>query len=164
MAGREVRIMAEGAMRWVVASGTGQTWGTASAPVTGLIGFVQAGGTFTQTRNVLTVKERGVPHHHKVLGREPIEFNMTFMQAVTANYPPTASTSQGASVPQVNFELMHTVSELGGPTAQYHQFVNATFVSQQFTEPEDGNRYQQTWRAINYVGPTASGYLATGGQ
>lgn len=163
MAGREARTMAEGSLRWVVASGTGQAWQTASAPVSGLVGYVRA-TQYTRAREVATIDERGTPDHHKQTKRNPGEVTFEFLQAVTANYPPTSTTSQGASLPQVNFELKHNVPELGGPTAQYHHFVNCAFVSDQLAEAEDGNKYSHTWRAINIIGPTASGYLATGGQ
>ncbi len=37
----EVRIMSEGTLRYVQGSGSGRTWGTASAPASGLYGYVQ---------------------------------------------------------------------------------------------------------------------------
>lgn len=164
MAGREARILAEGSLRWVVASGTGPAWGTASAPATGLVGYVQAGLAFTRERNVIGVMERGTPDHLKNAGRNFVDVQFGFLQAVTANYPPTASTSQGASLPMLSFEMKHNVTELGGPTAQYHHFINGAFVSDGFAEAEAGNVYTHTWRFTNVLGPTASGYLSTGGQ
>lgn len=164
MAGREARVFAEGAMRWAVASGTGQAWVTASGGATGLVGYVQAGLGFTRARNVVGIMERGTPDHLKNVARQFVDVNFTFLQAVTANYPPTSTTAAAASLPLVCMELKHNVPELGGPTAQYHQFIMGAFVSDAFVEAEDGNKYTQTWRFTNVIGPTASGYLATGGQ
>lgn len=167
MAGREARILAEGSLRWVVPSGTGQAWSTASAAPTGLVGFVQAGLAFTRARSVVGISERGTPDHLKQAARNFVDLNFTFLQAVTANYPPTSTTAAGASLPLLHMELKHNTPELGasiGATAQYHQFIFGAFVSDQFTEAEDGNKYQQTWRFVNVQGPTASGYLSTGNQ
>lgn len=161
---REARIFAEGSLRVVAASATGHTWVTASAPVTALIGFVQAGQTFTRTRNVITVSERGEPHHFKQASRAAVDLQFTFLQAATANMPPTAATAAGASLPLYHFELKHNAVEVGAPTAWFHQFICGAFVSDQWTEAEDGNKYQQTWRFLEVIGPTASGYLSTGGQ
>ena len=44
---REARVFAEGTLKWVQASGTGAAWGTASAPGSATVGFVQAGTTTT---------------------------------------------------------------------------------------------------------------------
>lgn len=164
MGGREIRNFAEGRLRWVVASGNGTTWVTASAPATGLVGFVQEGQTFQRQRTVTQVMERGYPSHQKNASQAFVPVTFTFKQSVTANYPPTSTTAGGASLPLVHFELMHNVPELGGPTAQFHQYISCAFVSDGWTEAEDGNNYQQNWQAAIVLGPTASGYLATGGQ
>lgn len=166
MAGREIRNFAEGSLRWVQASANGTTWTTASAPATGLVGFVAAGLTFNNQRTVTPVMERGLPNHQKLAVQQFGQVTFTFKQAVTANYPPTSVTGAGASLPLLHFELKHNAPELGGPTAtaQFHQFVSCAFLTQGFTEAEDGNNYQQTWQVAVISGPTASGYLATGGQ
>jgi len=155
---REARIFAEGSLRWTQASGTGG-WNTASAPVTALVGFVQVGTTYTSARNVATVTERGTPHHHKTLALTPIEVTFTYLQAVTANKASPAQSS-GVSTPQVHFELRHQDNEVAAASAQYFQFMNAIKISEGWTEPEDGNRWQETWRCLSMTGPTASGYLA----
>lgn len=157
MAEREVRTFAEGTLRWVQASGTGG-WNTAASPISALVGFVQAGTTYTSGRTVATVMERGAPHHHKFISHEAIEVQFTFLQGVTANkaFPATAS---GVSTPQVHLELRHTVAEDPTVTARYFQFHNAVKVSDGWTEGENGNQWQETWRALAMVGPTASGWL-----
>lgn len=164
MAGREVRIFAEGSLRHVVASGTGTGWGTASAAATALIGYVQAGLAVKQSQTIQTVLERGLPNHHKFVSKTPPEVTFTFLNAVSANWPPTATTAPGASLPMVNFELRKDVKELGAPTAEYWQFINCAFLSQDFGEAENGDTVAQTWRAMYILGPSASGYLSTGGQ
>lgn len=164
MAGREVRVFAEGSLRWVQASGTGITWGTASAAPTALVGYVQAGLAAKQSQTIETIMERGQPNHHKWISKQPPEVTFTFLNAVSANWPPTAVTANGASLPMVSFELREDVRELGGPTAEFWQLINAAFVSQDFTEAENGGTLAQTWRGMYLLGPTGSGYLSTGGQ
>lgn len=163
MGGREVRIFAEGTLRWAQASGNGTSgWVTASAAPTALIGYVQAGTNFNRQRTVVSVMERGMPNHQKNAAQASVPITFTFLQSVTANYPPTSTTAGGASLPLVHFELKHGVPELGGNTAQYHQFVYCAFVGDNFTEAEQGNTYQQTWNALYVLGPASTGYLATG--
>lgn len=162
MAGNEVRVHAEGALRWIQASGTGGGvggWATASAAATALVGFVQADFAFASAQNVVTVKNRGVPDHHKIIGREAVDVTFTYLQAVTGNMANPA-TASGASVPKVHFELLYDVAELPDPTAQYFQFNHAVLVDRGFSEGEEGNQYSETWRALFMVGPTGSGYIA----
>jgi len=155
---REVRTFAEGALRWVQASGTGG-WATASAPATALVGFVQAGMTYTSARGVVTVMERGTAHHHKVTTVNAQEFQFIYLQAVTGNKAAPA-TASGASTPQVHLELKITDTELPSVTAQYFQFHNCVKVTEGWTEGENGNQWQETWRALSMTGPTGSGYIA----
>jgi len=155
---REARIFAEGSLRWVQASGTGALWATASAPGSALVGFVQAGVSHTSAQNVITVNERGRPHHHKIGGWEPIEVQFTYLQAVTANIANPA-TASGVSTPQVHLELRYQDNEVAAASGQYYQFYNCVLLSRGWTEAEDGNQYQETWRALGMLGPTASGYL-----
>lgn len=162
---QEVRVFAEGSVRWAVASGTGVAWATASAAATGLVGYVQVGSTFSRGRTVFPVQERGVVDHFKsVQPKLARDFTLTFLQGNTGSYPPTATTGAGASLPLVHFEVKHNLPEVGSASATYHLFVFCAFESEQWTEEQDGNKYQQKWKAIDIIGPTASGYLATGGQ
>jgi hypothetical protein len=154
---REARIFAEGALRWVQASGTG-AWATASAAATALVGFVQAGTTFNSAANVITVTERGRPHHHKIAGQEPVEVQFTYLQAVTANIANPA-TASGVSTPQVHFELRSQDNEVAAASAQYWQFQNCVLVSRGWTETEEGNQFQETWRALAISGVNSSGYI-----
>lgn len=145
-------------MRWVQASGTG-AWNTASAPVSALVGFVQAGERFNSAATMAVVKDRGVPHHHKKLGAEAIEIQFTYLQAVTANIPNPA-TASGVSTKQVHFEIRHQDDEVAAASAQYFQLMNGVRISQGWTEAENGNQLQEVWRFLSMTGPTASGYLS----
>lgn len=155
---REARTFAEGALRWVQASGTGG-WATASAAVTALLGFVQAGTTIASARRVETVMERGTPHHHKEIGQEAIEVQFTYLQAVTAQIANPAIAS-GVSTKQAHFELKSTDVELPAATAQYWQLMNGILLRRGFTEGENGNQLQETWRFLSMTGPAGTGYIA----
>lgn len=155
---REVRTLAEGALRWVQASGTGG-WATASAAATALVGFVQAGTNFVSAQGVITVMERGTAHHLKRTTVDSMQVKFTYLQAVTANMANPAVAS-GASTPQVHFEIKMTDVENPNATAQYFQFNNCVLESRGWTEGANGNQFQETWRALSVTGPTGSGYLA----
>ena len=156
----EVRVFAEGSLRWVNASASGGGWVTAAAAVSsnGPIGYVQAGMSHTSATNRATVKDRGVPSHHKNIGREPVEVTFTFMEAITANNPALQHvTAGGASLPLMHFEHKATATEDAG--ALYYEYLHGTMISDGWTEAEEGNAMQQTWRFLSMIGPTASGYL-----
>jgi hypothetical protein len=155
---REVRTFAEGTLRWVQASGTGG-WATASGAQTGLIGFVQAGASFASAREFAQIRERGKLHHHKFQSDNATELTFTYLQSVAASgaNPATAS---GASTPQVHMELRQQAAEDGATSGEYFQFRNGVMLSRGWTEAEEGNQYQETWRFLSWLGPTASGYIA----
>ncbi len=162
MAGNEARTFFEGALRWAQGSGTGGGpggWATASAAQTALIGFVQVGVNLTSARNVIVIKDRGIPNHQKIIGREAIDFEVEYLQVVSANMANPA-TASGASVPAVHFELRYDVAELPDPTAQYINLTHAVMIDRRFTDAEEGNTFRETWRAMFMTGPTASGYIA----
>lgn len=161
MAGpHEVRVFAEGALRWVQASGTGGAWATASGAATALVGYVQAGMSQSSANRVITITDRGVPKHHKEIGREPIELTLEFLQAVTANDPAlSVATSEGASTKMMHMELKSDSVELGGGSATYRQFRYGVLSDNQWTEQEEGNVARQTWIFLEMNGPTGSGYI-----
>ena len=154
---REARIFAEGSLRYIQASGTGG-WVTASAAISALLGFVQAGMSYNSARGVATVMERGLPHHHKFTDSQPPEVTFTYLQAATANKLAIA-TASGVSTPQAHFELRHTDAEIAAASGQYFQFANGVKVSEGWTEAAEGNQWQETWRFLTMTGPTASGYM-----
>jgi hypothetical protein len=159
----EARIMAEGSLRWAQASGDCTGWITASAAPTALVGYVQAGLAVASAREVLTVYDRGYPKHHKITQHNAPEITFSYLQAVTANMPSISATASGNSVPLYHFELKHDVKEAAG-SAEFWQFIGCALVSRPYAEQAEGNQFTETWRALRIVGPTNTGYLATGGQ
>lgn len=157
MTQREVRVFAEGSLRWAQASGTGG-WATASATPTALVGFVQAGMSFTSGVNLATIYDRGQPHHHKVVSVTPVEVTFDYLLAATANIVQPA-TAIGASTKQAHFELRINATEDSPTSYMYYQFANGVRESIDFTEGEEGNSFAETWRFLSMTGPTASGYL-----
>ena len=155
---REVRTFAEGAVRWVQASGTGG-WATASAALTALVGFVQAGAAWNTAQTIVTVMERGSAHHHKVTEQPASTVTFSYLQAVTGAISNPAVAS-GASTKQIHLELKGTDTELPSVTGQYFQFMNCVLESRGWSEDVGGNKFQETYRYLSMNGPTASGYLA----
>ena len=136
MAGeREIRTHYEGELRWVQSSGLGTSWVTASAAGTGLIGFVQAGLSFTETKTFATVKDRGIPKMHKYQGYEPVEVAFTVLHGLTAQYPNPA-TSSGVSTPQIHMELKQRIEEVATGTGMYVQFYGGVIPTKAFSEAD----------------------------
>ena len=158
LAPREVRIYAEGSLRWAEASGTGG-WTTASGAPTALVGFVLPGATYRSARTVALVAERDAPHHHKLLSNDPVELQFAYRQAVTANRPNPA-TASGATVPKVHFEIKTLIQESPTFTAHYFQFEHCAKIAEGWMETPAGNVWTETWRALSMTGPTGSGYLS----
>lgn len=157
----EVRTFAEGALRWVQASGSGRTWATASAAPTALVGFVEAGFQAGSAARYATIMERGIPHHHKFMSKEAGEVTFQFKEAVTGNDPAQrVATASGASVPMLHFELKSDrLEDTGsGPSGLYYQYIGCVLVDNQWTEGEEGNMRRQTWRYLAMT-ETGSGYL-----
>lgn len=156
----EVRIQAEGTMRWVQQSGSGRTWATASAPQSGLYGFVQS-FSFTSAQTVTTIMERGLPDHQKVTMKAPIDVSVEFLWTGSAAGQQAPATGSGATVPMLALELRASAGDMAGsPSAWYYQFHGAALQSIAFTEAAEGNRISVQFRALAMVGPTASGYLS----
>lgn len=149
----EVRVQSEGVLRHVQASGSGRTWATASAPASGVVGFVRS-FSFTSARNVVTVSERGVPDHHKEGSRTPIDLTVNFAWTGAHHVPASGS---GASMPMDHLEFRANEPENAG-SGRYYQFYGAAQVSTQFTEGEE-DTIQVQYRCLGMNGPTASGYL-----
>jgi hypothetical protein len=150
----EVRTLAEGSMRWVQGSGSGQSWATASAPVSGLAGYVQS-MTIASARTVKAMMDRGTAIHQKITEIAPVEVNMTYLW--TGHYP-NATTASGASVPMMHLEYKAIEPENGG-SGRYVQLHGAVLNSRQITEGKDGTTIQDKYTCIGMNGPTASGYL-----
>ena len=153
----EVTVSHEGSLRWVRASGSGTNWATASAPASGLLGFVNS-FTFTSARNYTVVSDRGTPSHNKHIGDAPVDVTVEFM--FTGDVP-TAVSGDGATVPMIHLEYRASAEHLGTGSGHYYQFHGVPYPSEvQFTENDEGSTIRWTLRALAANGPTASGYIA----
>jgi hypothetical protein len=152
----EVRNFSEGELWWVQASGSGRVWATASAPASGLLGYVQAGFSYTSAAKYTPIMERGIPDHWKFTERSPIDLSFTMLS--TGGVPAAASGS-GASVPMIHLELKHKRPEHPG-SAFYEQFHGVPIESLVFKEAAEGNTIDCKFRALGMNGPTGSGFLS----
>lgn len=150
----EVRTLAEGTLRWILASGSGTTWATASAAASGTFGYVTE-FSYTSGQRTVQISDRGVPTHNKVVGKDAIQVQTTFLWT---GHIPSAISGSGASVPMFHIEHVANAPE-NGNTGRYHQFHGAVVGSQQLSEAEEGNTIQLQFMALAMNGPTASGYL-----
>lgn len=152
----EVRVHAEGTLWYVQASGTGRTWTTGATPVSGLLGYVD-GFQYTSAQTIQTITERGIPDHHKVTMKAPIDVSFNFMWT---GGTPSAASGSGATVPMWHLEFRASAAEIGnGSTGFYHQFMGVASESIAFTENPDGDKIAAKMRALAMVGPTGSGYI-----
>jgi hypothetical protein len=140
----EIRNYAEGELRWVQASGV-SGWVTGVNALTGLIGYIQAGFTYSDVIQSVVISDRGIPKHHKTQSRIPPELNFTVLYGLTAQYP--TSVVQGASVAKIHFEMKMNEREVG--SSNYIRFTDCVKLSEQFTEAENGNTLQWVYRALS---------------
>jgi len=152
----EVRVMAEGTLRLVQASGSGASWATASAPASALMGFCKS-FSYTSAQTVTTISERGIPNHNKITEKAPID--VTFQLLWTGVFP-TAASGASATVPMWHLEHRASAAEIAAGSAFYHQFYGGALQSIKFTEATDGNTIDLTYRCLGMNGGTASGYIA----
>jgi hypothetical protein len=138
----------------VAASGSGTAWGTASAPASGLFGYVRS-FTFTSGATYQAISERGVPTHWKELDKQPVQGAVTFDW--TGTYP-TAVSGASASVPMVHMEYIARAPELSN-SGRFYQFYGVVFQSEAFTEGAPSN-INLTFQALGMSGANGSGYLA----
>lgn len=155
----EIRIHREGTLRWVQASGTAG-WATASAPASGLIGFVQAGFDFFMplAKKYETILNRGIPSHHKLVELEPGKASFTVLWGVTGDWP-AIITSSGVSTPQVHLEFRMQQDELAAASGLYYQLTNCVELSRKITEEANGNKIVFSYQYLTGIGPTGSGYI-----
>lgn len=156
MAASEVRVQLEGTLWWVRGSGSGNIWATASAPVSGLAGYVQS-FSFTSALTLATMSDRGIPTHHKIASKQPIQ--VTF-QCLWTGVHPSAVSGSGASVPFDHLEFKALVPEDTAIRGAFYQFMGFARQQLQFTEQAQGDTIQFQGMALGMVGPTASGYLS----
>lgn len=152
----EIRIAAEGTLRFVQASGSGQTWATATSPASGIIGYVRS-FSYDSGQTITTVSDRGIPNHHKVSEKKPITVTFDF---ATTGSELSYATSNGATVPLVHLELRASAAELGAASGFYHQFYGGALQSKKLSEAKEENKISLSFVALAMNGPTASGYLS----
>lgn len=153
----QVRAKIDGSLRFVQASGSGRAWATAASPISGLMGFIEA-FSFTSGQTITTMMERGVPDHHKVTEKAPIDVTFDFLWTGSA-YQSVLATASGASLPLSHFEVRYSALELS-TTGFYYQFHGGAIQSIKFNEAKEGNKVSMTVRALAMTGPTGSGYLS----
>lgn len=160
MVNNEIFVHAEGILRFVQASASGgnasgaRVWGTGSAPVSGTMAYVES-FSYTSGRTIQTIMNRGVPTHHKMTQRDPIQitFNCLYTGAV-----PEAASASGATIDM--WHLEHEANDAGlANSGRYIQFHGVTVQSVQFTENPQGDTLAFTCVALGMNGPTGSGYL-----
>lgn len=152
----EIRNRHEGTLRWVVASGSGTAWATASAPTSGLLGFVR-NFTWNSGRTIQVISDRGTPNHNKLVSKEGITVSFDLAYGITGDYPGMNVSGSGATVPMIHGEFKMTAKEAGA--AIYYQFYGLPIASQNFTEGDQENTISFQGVALGMNGPTASGYL-----
>lgn len=152
----EVRVMIEGSMRLVQASGSGTAWQTASAPASGIFGFVQS-MTFTSAQTVTTISDRGRPNHHKITQLAPIDLTVNYLWTGAT---PEAASGASATVPLWHMEYRASANEIGATSAFYYDFYGAALQSVQFTEAAAGNTIAAKYVCLGMSGENPSGYLS----
>ena len=153
----EVRNLPEGILRWVQASGTGG-WLTASGPASGTFGYVRAGFTFQQPLRFEPVFNRGTAGHFKFVRKEAGVLQFRLGYGITADYPPTAITASGVSVPAIHIEWEAQTPE-DTRTGIYWQFRNCVPMSPKVSEGDTEDEADFQFQYLSQNGPTASGYL-----
>lgn len=159
----EVRILAEGTLRGVQASGSGRTWATASAPASGLYGYVQNGMSLTSAQTVTTIMERGIPDHHKISEKAAIKVSVSQLQIYQTGFstPFVLATASGSTTLLQHMEWRISAAEVGaGTTGMYYQFFGVLPESIKVTEDSKGNKLDFSFVCLGYTGPTGSGYLS----
>lgn len=151
----EVRVMAEGVLRIVPASGSGTAWVTGTGAAGVVLGYVQS-FTYTSANTLQTIMDRGIPTHHKETQKNPIQATFTLL---STGIFPTAVSAGGHTVPMYHIEHVQRAPERGAASGFYHQFFGCAVTQRQFTEAAAGNTIAFTTVALGMNGPTASGYL-----
>ena len=114
--------------------------------------------------NWVTIKERGLVRHHKLVEVQEVEATFTIIAGITGDYP-TANTAIGPSAlgfsdpPRWNIEFKQSTPE-DTRRGIYYQLNKAVILSRQHAEQAEGNQLQFSVRALSALGPTASGYLS----
>jgi hypothetical protein len=108
-----------------------------------LFGYVQAGFTISQGENFTPIWDRGVPKHFKLVRKDVGKGSFKLLYGITADYPATAVTASGVSVPQVHLEWRANYTENGTASGLYWQLRNCVFNTPKITEGDNGD--DATW-------------------
>lgn len=151
----ETRVMMEGVLSVVAASGSGSTWATAAGAAGATVAYVRS-FSFTSAADFTTVMDRGVPSHQKLTKRNPIDVN--FQVGWTGSFP-TGASGGGATVPMFHLQYRSNRPEDGATSAFYFMFMGVPFLDFAFAEAEEGNTLTIKSKALAMIGPTGSGYI-----
>ncbi len=152
----EVRVHAEGSLRWVQASAT-TGWRTASAPQSGILAFTEK-VSHESGRTLTVIKDRGIPNHFKETERNEIKIDVDVLWTGAL---PTAASGAGVTVPLYHLELRASAEELGAGSAWYYQYHGVAPESIKVDPSnKDGGKVTLSFKALSMNGPTASGYLS----
>lgn len=152
----EVRVQVEGSLRFVQASGSGRSWATGSAPTSGLLAFVQS-FQFTSAQTITTISDRGIPDHHKITQKAPIQLTVN---ALWTGANPLAASGASATVPMYHLEFRASAGEIGAASAFYYDFYGAALQQVQLQEQAAGNTIQLQYMCLGMSGANTSGYLS----
>ena len=158
----EVRVAMEGTLGWVQQSGSGTSWATASAALSGANMAYVRGFSYNSGLRTVQVANRGIPDHNKVVGKDAINGSFSVAYANTADMPTKLSaTCAGASVMMIMLEARMKIPEvaLSAGSGIYYQFYGIAPVSCAFAEGDNENTMAFNFIALGMNGPTASGYL-----
>jgi hypothetical protein len=147
----------------VQASGKGTAWATASAPQSGLFGYVQLGANFNLGNEFVGIEDRGEWKHSKRVRTIQPGGQFSVLEGITGDWPDAGqiATASGATVPMIHLEFKMEYVELGAGSGYYFQFMGVPWPGGvAITEAENGNTRQYTWQGLSANGPTASGYLS----
>lgn len=163
MAATEVRIAAEGQLRFVQASGYTGVMTTASGAVSKLVAYCSELRANFQPPTFTWIRDRGVLSHVKRTNDGgPYEWDARCLVVNSATLLTIASglgTASGASVVKVHAEYKSITNEDSTLTALYYQLYHAVLTELNLEEAEDGNVYRVKFQGWSAVLGTASGYL-----
>lgn len=149
----EVYTLAEGALYYAQASATGSNpytaWATGTSAPTGLFAYVRS-LSYTSAQTLITVRDRGVPVHHKRVERDPIEVVATI--GWTGARPDFSAYNASVGMGHLEYKL------LAAGQSAYAHFYGVAEDSLEYEEGDDENTMQLTFRALG-MNLTGSGYI-----
>ncbi len=163
MAATEVRIAAEGQLRFVQASGYTGIMTTASGAVSKLVAYCSELRANFQPPAFTWIRDRGVLSHLKRTNDGgPYEWEARALVVNTGTLLTVTTgiaTASGASVAKVHVEYKSITNEDPTLTAVYYHLHHAVLTDLSMEENEDGNVYRVKFQGWSAVVATASGYL-----